>query len=235
MAEGGSLQMGTSTTQLTRPLPASASASSPANVRATECGVPLSGSHALMIDNQHLYRAGLRELLARDLGISDVSEASTHQSAVGSLLAQRTELVTVEATPGMSLPAATRSILRASPWSRVVVITRHEDRVLERQTYSAGASGFAPKSTPPANMAVAIRAALLSARQAPVRERALLSTREMEVLLLMQDARSNRAIARELFIAEGTVKRHVGAILSKLDAHSRMEAIRKAALLDLLS
>jgi NarL family two-component system response regulator LiaR len=156
---------------------------------------------------------------------------------------------------------ATREVKQVSPRSQVIVLTSyHEDKHIF-PAIQAGALSYLLKSVKPEELAAAVRAAAegRSVLQSPVATRVLqqvrenlaarpasvprqpaqplaepLSQREIEVLSLIASGLTNREIARRLFIAVGTVKRHVNNIYGKLEVHHRAEAIARARELGLL-
>ncbi|WP_235915685.1 response regulator [Puerhibacterium puerhi] len=131
---------------------------------------------------------------------------------------------------------------------RVIVLTTFDLDEYVLEAIRAGASGFLLKDAPPEEMLTAIRTVhrgdaviapsstrrllehlvtALPASSAPAEHEALaqLTDREREVLVLMARGRSNTEIAGDLFVAEATVKTHVGRILAKLGARDRVQAV----------
>jgi DNA-binding NarL/FixJ family response regulator len=149
--------------------------------------------------------------------------------------------------PGCSGIEAARKIREARPETRIVMLTVSDDEADLFEALRAGANGYLLKEVSIDEVADAVRVvarghSLVSpsmaskllvefnrlAARAEVRQQtdsASLTGRELEVLRLVADGLTNREIARELFIAENTVKNHVRNILDKLHLHSRMEAV----------
>jgi DNA-binding NarL/FixJ family response regulator len=151
--------------------------------------------------------------------------------------------------PGMDGIAATASIIAAAPSSKVLILTTFD---LDQYVFAglkAGASGFMLKDAPPAELLTAIRTvAGGDAVLAPTATRRLidqfapllpdpgqrpegdavlskLTSREQTVFTQLAAGRSNREIAAELHLSEGTVKIHVGRILTKLGLRDRVQAV----------
>jgi DNA-binding NarL/FixJ family response regulator len=151
--------------------------------------------------------------------------------------------------PGTDGISATASIVAADPASKVLILTTFD---LDQYVFAglrAGASGFLLKDAPPAELLTAIRAvAGGDAILAPTATRRLidqfvpmlpepgrqsdrdavlgqLTDREQAVFALLAAGRSNREIAAELHLSEGTVKIHVGRILAKLGLRDRIQAV----------
>jgi DNA-binding NarL/FixJ family response regulator len=121
-----------------------------------------------------------------------------------------------------------------------VILTMHQDTRVRADLISAGASAYVTKSEPSSTLI----ATILHAAATPppplgagddVHAEYLLSSREYDVLRLIAQAYSNKEIADELSIAEGTVKRHANNINTKLGSTSRIDAVRKATTLGILT
>jgi DNA-binding NarL/FixJ family response regulator len=132
-----------------------------------------------------------------------------------------------------------RGIRRASPETRILILTMHDDPGLLQQVLAAGAHGVLVKTATREELVGAVRAVgyqgktVLSVSRRSGAALAVpasnpLSPRELEVLELAGQALSNAQIATHLFISEGTVKRHLTNIYNKLGAVSRLDAVNKA-------
>jgi len=205
----------------------------------------------LIADDQAMVRAGFAAVLDAHDGIRVVGQAADGAEAV--LLAHelRPDVVVMDVRmPGMNGIEATQA-LQTPPRSsdyvpRVLMLTTFDIDDYVYAALRAGASGFLLKDALPADVVNAVRViaageALLApsvtrrlieevARQAPAPQvdEHLLSTltaREREVLVLIARGRSNQEIATDLFIAEQTVKTHVGKILAKLALRDRVHAV----------
>jgi len=132
--------------------------------------------------------------------------------------------------PGVPTISVIHRLVRDAPTARTLVVAMHRDRTLASQMLGAGASGFLSKAASSAELVAAIRQAKKSPRRPspqPARNR-ILSDRELQVIRLIADGRSNTEIADELSIVVGTVKRHNSQIFAKLGAKSRTDAVRRA-------
>lgn len=202
----------------------------------------------LLVDRQHLFRTGLCRVLERE-GLEVVGAVGTAAEALGVLSAERVDVVLLDLnTPDMSGPAATGRIAAAAPDCTLLVLTASRDNEDVLGALVAGASGYLLKDEAVEDIVTGVvRAAvagetLISPRIAAFvvgRLRELtpepggepsapagppLSPREVEVLRLIAAGRDNPDIARELFISQSTVKRHVEAILGKLRVENRVQA-----------
>jgi DNA-binding NarL/FixJ family response regulator len=204
----------------------------------------------LLVDDQSLLRTGFRMILEVESDIEVVGEAADGKSGVSMASALHPDVVLMDVRmPGMDGIAATASIAAAGPASKVLILTTFD---LDQYVFAglkAGASGFLLKDAPPAELITAIRTvaggdavlaptatrrlidqfALLLPDPDRQRDRdALLSKltdREQTVFAQLAAGRSNREIATDLHLSEGTVKIHVGRILAKLGLRDRVQAV----------
>ena len=142
--------------------------------------------------------------------------------------------------PVMGAEKAIDRILRAPPHSKVLVLTMYDEPRLVRKLLTLGAHGYIVKNATREELVAAVhtvhrvenRVVLSVSRNTADRlegvEKSLLSSRELEVLLLAARAMSNSQIASDLHISEGTVKRHLTNIYAKLGVSSRADAANKA-------
>jgi DNA-binding NarL/FixJ family response regulator len=192
----------------------------------------------LIADDHSVVRVGLRALLELDSAMEVVGEAATGTEAVRVAHRMHPEVVLMDLImPELDGIAATEVIHRELPDTNVVVLTSVlEDQSIVR-AIRAGAVGYLMKDTSASELVQAIKAAATgqaqlspSAAARLVREVAApnraepLSGREIEVLRLLARGLANKEIARELIIAEKTVKTHVSSILAKLRLQSRTQA-----------
>ncbi len=212
----------------------------------------------LLVDDQALFREGLRTLLGLVPDFQLVGEAGDGGTAIE--LAQRTrpDVVLMDLRmPGMGGVDATRALRQLTPAPQVVVLTTfdHDEEVFA--ALAAGAIGYLLKDVPSEKLVESIRCAArgLSALEPGVackvvRELARLqertarrasqpliepmSARELDVLSHLVAGRSNKEIGAVLHIAEGTVKNHMSQILAKLGALDRTQAALRARELGLL-
>jgi DNA-binding NarL/FixJ family response regulator len=202
----------------------------------------------LLADDQALVRGGFASILAGQPDLEVVGEAADGAEAVELARTTRPDVVVMDIRmPRLDGIAATRLLLErhASP-ARVLMLTTFNQEAYVYDALRAGASGFLLKSSPPRELAGAIRTvaggdALLAPeitramiedyvqrpRPGSARPQVLdaLTPRELEVLGLIARGRSNAEIAGELFLSEPTVKTHVTRILAKLRLRDRVHAV----------
>ena len=212
-------------------------------------GEPVS---VIVADDQTAVREGLVLLLGTLPGIAVAGEAADGDAAVDLVAALRPRVVLMHLNmPGCDGVTATRRITADHPGTRVVVLTTYADDESIISALQAGALGYLTKDATRAEIGRAVLTA--AAGQAvldPAVQRRLLSAaarahdatsppdvppgegeltpREAEVLRLIADGRSNREIARALFVSEATVKTHVNRIFAKTGSRDRAQAIRYA-------
>jgi DNA-binding NarL/FixJ family response regulator len=200
------------------------------------------------VDDHALFRRGLSGVLKQEEDIEVIGEAADGVEAVERALELVPDVVLMDVRmPKMSGIEATRHIKEAQPDVKVLMLTISDQEEDLFASVKAGASGYLLKEIPIDEVAEAIRsvwagqsrlsptvaAKLLTefaeiSRRDEERRRLIaprLTDREMEVLRLVARGLPNREIARQLFIAENTVKNHIRSILEKLHLHSRMEAV----------
>ena len=203
-----------------------------------------------LADDQALVRAGLRALLQQQ-GIAIAFEADDGRSLLDQLQTTPVDIVLSDIRmPGVGGIDALVALRARGDTTPVLLLTTFDDADLLLRATDAGAQGFLLKDAAPEDLRDAIvRVArgetLLQpvstdavraryryhADQAP---REAFSTREVAILRLLAGGYSNREIARSLFLAEGTVKNYVSAILDKLDTRDRTRAVLKAITLRII-
>jgi len=205
----------------------------------------------LLVDDQSLFREGLRTLLSVHLDFEVVGEAGNGEEAIKLARSLLPLVVLMDLQmPMLDGVAATRRLHEEQPDCRVIVLTTFDDDEMVFDGLRAGAVGYLLKDAPSEKLAEAIRvaargetflqpsvAAKVVAEFARLSRKTVatanpviepLSEREIEVLRLIAQGASNREIANSLFLAEGTVKNHVTNILGKLEARDRTQAALKA-------
>jgi DNA-binding NarL/FixJ family response regulator len=203
------------------------------------------GISVLVADDQALMRTGFRMILDAQPGIEVVGEAIDGADAVRLFERLRPDVVVMDVRmPTMDGIEATRRLTALDPPARVLILTTFDLDEYVYDALRAGASGFLLKDRPPEELVAAVRVvaageALLApsvtrrlieefATRTPSRPRAdlaELTEREREVLVLIARGLSNDEIARALFVAETTVKTHVGRVLRKLGLRDRVQAV----------
>ena len=197
-----------------------------------------------LVDDQALIRAGLRALL-QQLGITIVFEADSGEALLEQLPQQPVQLILSDIRmPGMDGIEALKTLRARGDQTPCVFLTTFDESDLLLRATDAGAQGFLLKDAAPEDLhdaigrAIAGQTLLQPVSTDAVRQRyryhaddapkELFSQKEVAVLRLMAGGYSNREIAGSLFLAEGTVKNYVSAILDKLDTRDRTRAVLKA-------
>ncbi len=211
----------------------------------------------LLVDDQALFREGLRTLLSLYPELDIVGEASNGHEALALAERLQPDVVLMDLRmPVLDGVTATRRLKELRPSSRVIILTTFDDDEYVFDGLRAGAVGYLLKDVSSEILVEAIRttargdsflqpniAAKLVAEFARLDEtspppaQALvdpLSGRELEILALVSGGASNKEIGAELFITEGTVKNHVTNILGKLGVRDRTQAALKARELGLI-
>jgi DNA-binding NarL/FixJ family response regulator len=201
----------------------------------------------LIADDQAMVREGFSVLLGAQPDLEVVGEAVNGQEAVDKAEELRPDVVVMDVRmPVLNGLEATRQLAAGtSGGPKVLVVTTFDLDEYVYEALRAGASGFVLKDASAQALAEAVRVvaagdamlspsvtrrllgtfARLGAPRAPDRDRAgRLTERETEVLTLVARGRSNAEIAKDLVVAEQTVKTHVGRILTKLDLRDRTQA-----------
>lgn len=198
-----------------------------------------------LADDQALVRSGFRMLIEAEDDLEVVGEASDGQSAVRQLSTRPADVVLMDIRmPVMDGVEATRQVIGAGLGTKVLVLTTFDLDEYAFAALKAGASGFLLKDARPADLLNAIRnVAAGDAVMAPSTTRRLLdhvlptlpaspresdkrldvlTDREREVLVEIAAGATNSEIARKLYMAEGTVKTHIGRLLAKLHCRDRV-------------
>jgi DNA-binding NarL/FixJ family response regulator len=199
----------------------------------------------LVADDQDLMRTGFRMILDAQDGIEVVGEAIDGSDAVRQFERLRPDVVVMDVRmPTMDGIEATRRLSALDPPGRVLILTTFDLDEYVYEALRAGASGFLLKDRPSEELVSAVRViaageALLApsvtrrlieefAKRTPAIPRVELDEltgREREVLVLMARGLSNAEIAGSLYVAETTVKTHVGRVLHKLHLRDRAQAV----------
>lgn len=213
----------------------------------------------LLVDDQALFREGLRILLEQNPRLKIVAEAANGEEAIAAARFHTPDIVLMDLRmPRLNGVEATRRITTELSATRVIVLTTFEDDDEVYEAISAGASGYLLKASPSERVIEAIEltargesfiepsvtakllqhfsrlAANQSRRATPPPLAEPLSGRELDVLTHLASGRSNKEIAHELGIAEGTVKNHMSNVIGKLGALDRTQAALRARELGLI-
>jgi DNA-binding NarL/FixJ family response regulator len=213
----------------------------------------------VLVDDQALFREGLRLLLSQQPQLEIVAEAGNGEQAIDAARFHAPDIVLMDLRmPRLNGIEATRRITAELPATKVIVLTTFEEDEEVFEALRAGAVGYLLKASPSERVVAAIQLAargesfiepsvtakLLnhfsrlaneeSQRAAPTPLADPLSAREIEVLRNLAAGRSNKEIAHALGIAEGTVKNHMSNVLNKLGVLDRTQAALRARELGLI-
>lgn len=196
----------------------------------------------LIVDDHTVVRQGVRTLLGMHPDIQVIGEAESAEEALPMVEEQVPDVILLDLLlPGMNGVEATRQIKRISPRSQIVVLTSYAEDEHLFPALRAGALSYLLKDIRPRELAESIRKAArgesvlhsrVAARMiAEVRQAtrkvppafADLTSRELEVLQLLADGRTNAGIAEQLVLSEKTVRGYVSNILSKLHLADRTQ------------
>lgn len=205
------------------------------------------GARAILVDDQLLFRLGLRWFLSRALpSLAIMGEADTAAEGVALAELTRPDLALLDASlPDAPAEDTVRRVLEAAPHCRVMLLVNLPDRRILSPALRAGAHGCALKTIAPEQLVTALRRVMAGGKwvqpeltqaaaggraptsrpDAPARP---LTGREMEVLHLIVAGYSNAEIGRALGISEQTVKTHLAHLMRKIRVRSRLQAARYA-------
>ncbi|MCT0210314.1 MAG: DNA-binding response regulator [Cyanobium sp.] len=196
----------------------------------------------LVVDDQSFFREGLSALLSLESDIDVVGQAADGRVAIDLTGTIQPDVILMDIRmPNCDGVTATREILRSYPWIRILVLTTFDQDDYVWESLKAGATGYLIKNTPSGQVADAIRTIhkghsqlgptiapkVFAQIQQPVRAtpaNLAFSERELLVLKLLGQGKTNREIATTLHITEGTVRNYVSRILSELGLNDRTQA-----------
>jgi len=205
----------------------------------------------LLADDHRILREGLRSLLAQQVDIVVVGEASTGQEAVELARALAPDIVIMDVVmPGLDGVEATRRIRAEVHGTRVIALSMHADRRFVSEMLRAGASGYLVKDSAFEELNQAVRTVMegrpylstvitgslvedfvrqtTAPETLPTSAVETLTARELEVLRLLADGKRVKEIAHLLSISVKTVESHRQNMMDKLEIHSTVELTRYA-------
>lgn len=198
----------------------------------------------LLVDDHEVVRLGLKSLIERHVGLRVVAEAGTEEEAVDKAQTHEPDIVLMDIrlAVGNGIDACQR-IKRILPTAKVIMLTSYAEDEMLFSAIRAGASGYVLKQVGSNDLVRTIEAVArgesmldpsLTQRVFDEMRRTLqkeeasafeeLTAQERQVLSLIANGKTNRSIAKELFLSEGTVRNYVSSILSKLGVSNRAEA-----------
>jgi DNA-binding NarL/FixJ family response regulator len=195
----------------------------------------------LLVDDQVLFRQGLASLLGLEPDLEVVGQADDGLAAISLATQLQPDVILMD----MRMPVcdgiqATQQIHESHPQIRILVLTTFDEDEFIWDSLRAGAAGYLLKNTPSEQVAAAIRTvhqghsqlgptiaarlfAQLPTPRLPEIAKAL-SQRELDILKLLANGMSNREIAQQLYLTEGTVKNYITRILQQLQLRDRTQA-----------
>ncbi|ADU95623.1 response regulator [Geobacillus sp. Y412MC52] len=206
-----------------------------------------------IIDDHQLFREGIKRILEFEGDFEVVAEGSDGSEALSIVETYRPDLVLMDINmPDINGVEATKQLIEAYPDTKVVVLSIHDDENYVMRALQTGAAGYLLKEMDADTLIEAVRIVAEGGsylhpkvthnlireyrrlttekggavvKQEVRRPLHLLTRRECEVLQLLADGKSNRAIGEALYISEKTVKNHVSSILQKLSVNDRTQAV----------
>jgi DNA-binding NarL/FixJ family response regulator len=200
----------------------------------------------LIVDDHEIVREGLQTLLAEESDFEVVGTAGDGITAVTLAETTQPDVIVMDLVmPGLDGIEATRRIHSNNPQARVLVLTTFADDQRVREAIQAGATGYLLKDVLKTDLLRALRDAAIgrptlhpevqqhlmrefagkgSSSPQKVPAHASLTEREVEILRLIADGRSNKEIAAALYLTEGTIKGYVSTIFDKLGVEDRTQA-----------
>ena len=190
----------------------------------------------LLVDDHSLVRRGFRRMLEDEPDISVVGEAADGEEAVKLARSLKPRVIVMDcALPGINGLQATRKILETAPETQVLMLSMHTEETWVRQALDAGARGYVLKNAMDLELGSAIRRivngetvldAQLEKQESLKGERSSgLTPREVEILQLICDGKSNKEIAAQLDLSANTVAVHRANIMDALGIHKTAELV----------
>lgn len=198
----------------------------------------------LIVDDHEVVRLGIKSLLKRHAQFQVVAEAGNAQDALQQALQHKPDVVIMDIRlPGKNGIGATRDIIEKLPETKVIMLTSYAEDNLLFDAILAGASGYVLKQIGSGELVHALERigrgeSLLdpaltqkvfdrvrkTAREAQGAAFAALTERELQVLALIAEGKTNKEIAEKAFLSEKTIRNYVSSILDKLNVSNRAEA-----------
>lgn len=196
----------------------------------------------IFVDDHEMVRIGVTSYLSAQPDIEVIAEADNGATGVDLALQLRPDIILMDLVmKEMDGIEATRKIVEAWPEAKVIIVTSFLDDEKVYPALEAGATSYMLKTSKASEIANAVRSTfngqsilepeVTGKMMTKLRKRNIilpheqLTSRELEILLLIAEGKTNQEIANEAFIALKTVKVHVSNILSKLEVHDRTQAV----------
>ncbi len=204
----------------------------------------------VLLDDHQVVRAGIRSFLDGSRRIKVVAEGSDGNQAMELASQHMPDVIVMDIQmPGMSGIAATRKLRESGSEVKILILTAYDDKPYIRALFKAGANGYMLKTAGPEEIIRAIEDVSIGKTSLDhelieitessfvadeIRKNDLFSAREMEILRLVGEGQTNKAIARTLEISSRTVQNHLANMFKKAGCASRTELITLASRLGLL-
>jgi NarL family two-component system response regulator LiaR len=196
----------------------------------------------VFVDDHEMVRIGVSSYLSAQPDIEVIGEADDGKKGVELCLDLRPDVILMDLVmKEMDGIEATKQIIESWPEAKIIIVTSFLDDEKVYPALEAGATSYLLKTSKASEIANAVRSTcqgqsilepevtgkmMMKMRQKDVKNpHDQLTTREMEILMLMAEGKSNQEIADELFIALKTAKTHVSNILGKLEVQDRTQAV----------
>lgn len=199
--------------------------------------VPRAALNVLLADDHPLMLVGIRSVLEASDDIHVVGEARSGPELLGLVARRRPDVVLMDLRlPGLDGVACVEQITRSWPETKAVVLSALDDPASINSALRAGASAYMVKSVNPIEIPAVLRQvsggavyhALVPSAAVAMQDDPVLTERELGVLIAVTDGLTTKAISRELWVSEHTVKFHLTNIYRKLGVPNRAGAVRYA-------
>ena len=211
----------------------------------------------IIIDDHPLFREGLKTIISRDDRFKVVGEAGSGHEGLGMAKRLKPDLVVVDISlPDQSGIQLTRDLRELLSGTKILIVSMHSKIDYIAEAFQAGATGYVVKESASERLLQALKSVAkgdyyldssvshavvenlmkspLKAEKITDADYATLTPREQEVMRLLAEGLSSKAVAEKLFISPKTVENHRANIMSKLGLHSTIELVRYAAKLGLI-
>ena len=188
----------------------------------------------MLVDDHPAFRKGMAALISGEPGLEVIAETGDGREALELYRQKKPDVVLMDLRlPGIGGVESILAIRKEFPAARVIVLTTFETDEDIYRAIQSGAKSYLLKDTPEEQIANTIRAVHAGESVLPERtakrladrqKRADLTPREMDVLQLLTQGRSNKEIASALFLSEDTIKAHLKTLFAKLKVQDRTEA-----------
>jgi DNA-binding NarL/FixJ family response regulator len=194
----------------------------------------------VLVDDHPVVRSGISGMLATADEIEIVGEAATGEEALQSIQQNHPDILLLDMVlPDIQGTQLAQQIIQLYPQVKILVLSAYDDPVYIRELLELGAAGYLMKEEAPEVIVEAVRgvaqgqqgwvsrriaAQILTWMQSGQSSEMNLTPREHEVLRLIVQGKTNQAIALDLGISEKTVEKYIGALFTKLNVTSRVEA-----------